>query len=618
MSITDQTVPASLASKLIPLPGLVVSSTITVLLLAYSNHNSPALYAYVSGHPTATQIGLQVVIHILGFTHVLALSTILNLSTRLYFQHNSISLARLQLWSSLSSIKVVWDLPLVHAGILFGYIFLHLLPASLWAGALAPIPSQSTLVGRFHIPSYPEDPAGDFWNQTKGGKLPVTVGPVIRNVDGVFSYTPAAILHGPILNSASNAASTGLMQVHAKIDNTRLSYTGRSYGVGASAGLDNIVLPKGEFTSLQYLYQETGYLTKVQCLKNETSGWGVHSWANRSSPTFPDEYLACGVLPNSVYQVGHDFSDSECPGLIPGFDAEWYAVLSTENPASHIFALQGKSRASHHFFGIAAGDGAYSMMNQTQCEVIFVPQKFQVLVNMTNSLIEVKPLGNSLVEIDPSAATYGIGFGLLPQYMMEQVTYLSNGITSIYTSALADAFLSNIENVALAQNASATDTSTILNGISTALESTIDDLLVQIASAQLKIAWQSWGVLKAATSTSTLVTVAAMHVGTFQYIIVTTVLNFLIVLLYVEELIRTRAWGGLQAFDYTDIVSVIVAVSRGSKNIALAVMEQQQVESNNLAGSKTRLLLIFEDGTPMIEADDELDSHQESMEMESA
>ncbi|KAK7036333.1 hypothetical protein R3P38DRAFT_3184115 [Favolaschia claudopus] len=618
MPIKDHTEMASLASKLIPLPGLIVSSTIAIMLLIYSNHNSPALYAYISGHPTSTQIGLQLVIHVLGFTHVLALSTIMNLSTRLHFQQNSVSLARLQLWSSLSAIKVAWNLPMMHAGVLFGYLFLHLLPASLWAGALAPIPTQSTILGQIHIAAYPEDPSGDFWNQTKGAQLTFLIEPVTRNGNGVFSFTPAAILHGPILNSASGAAGMGSPQVHAKIDNSQLSYTGRSYGVGASAGLDTFVLPKGDFAPLNYVYEETGYLTQVNCLKNETTGWGLHFWANRSSTVFPDEYLACGVLPNSPYYAGRLFPDSGCAGHMYGFEADWYGLLSTENPpAAHLFALQGRSGFSHHFFAIATGDGVYSTLNKTQCEAVFIPQRFQISVNMTTSLITVEPIGNSSVEVDPSSGTYGMGLGLLPQWIIIQATYLSRGITGPFTSALADAFISNTENVALAQDASANDTSIILKGTSTALESIIDDLLVQIASAQLEIAWRDSGVLDAATSTSTLVTVAAMRLGTLQYIILAASLNFLIVLVYVEELIRTRAWHGLQAFDYTDIVNVIVAVSRGGENIALAVTAEQKERNissrklEGLEGSETKLLLQFKDGRPILEAEDPLGPYNE-------
>ncbi|KAK6981541.1 hypothetical protein R3P38DRAFT_2808021 [Favolaschia claudopus] len=619
---------ASLASKLMPLPGLILSSTIAVVLLVYSNHDSPALYAYVSGHPITTQIGLQLIIHVLGFTHILALSTIMNLSTRLYFQHNPVSLARLQLWSSLSSVKVTWNLPMIHAGILFGYLFIHLLPASLWAGALAPIPTQSTILGQFHVPSYPEDLSGDFWNQTNIAKEDFDrhflANSVIRNAHGVFAFTPAAIFQGQILNSASNVAGIGSPHVHAKIDNSHLLYAGRSYGVGASAGLDNVVLPEGEYSALHYIYQETGYLTKVDCTKNETAGWGVHFWAVRSSTVFPDEYLACGVLPNTPYYPGEFFPDSGCPDLILGFQADWYGLLSIEFPAKNLFALQGRSGFSHHFFAIATSDGEYSTLNQTQCEATFVPQRFQILVNMTSSLITVEPIGNSSVEIDPSSVTYGTGLGLLPQLIILQATYLSRGISGPYTAALADAILSNTENVALAQNASANDTRIILKGTSTALESILDDLLVQIASAQLEIAWRDSGVSNAATSTSTLVTVAAMRLGTLRYIILAASLNFLIMLIYVEELIRTRAWRGLQEFDYTDLSNIIVAVSRGGNDIALVVTAEEKEHNilpqnlNHTVGGDTKLLLQFDNGTPMIKAEHPFDPYNELSALDSA
>ncbi|KAJ7198998.1 hypothetical protein GGX14DRAFT_401629 [Mycena pura] len=564
-----------------------------------SSHDSPALYEFVTRHPTQVQVLLQVATHLLGFIHVFTLSTVTNFSTRLRFKQGPISLRQLRLWHSLSSIKVAWNLPILHAGILVGYPFLHLLPASLWAAALAPIPSQSTIVGTLHTPSYPLDPTGEFWNKTSGARSGNRVGNVTRNENGVFSFTPAAILHGPILNSASAAASVGPVQVHAKIDNSRLSYIGRSYGVGASAGLDNIVLEgEGQRTSFLYMYREPGYMTDVNCWRNESSGWGVHFWANRTSPAFPDEYLACGVQPNSLYQPGTVFTDSGCPGLIPGYEADWYAVFSIGQSDAEVFALQGLSRASRHMFGIATGTGEYTVLDRVQCEAFFTPQDFQVSVNMTSSLITVTPLGNSTVDIDPSAPTYGAGFGLIPQFIVDQVTYLSQGITGIYSSAMGDTFISNIQNAALAHNSSVNDTSIVLEGISSSLESMIDDLLLSVASAQLEIAWNDSAVADSANTAFTDVTVAAMRVGTFPYVVIIATLNFLIVAIYLVEFARTRAWRGLPLFDYTDIASVVVAVSRGGQELGASVASAHQNkgivwkgDSGNMEGADTRMTL---------------------------
>ncbi|KAJ6476860.1 hypothetical protein C8R45DRAFT_1157938 [Mycena sanguinolenta] len=600
---------ASFWSKLIVLPGLTVSTAAAILLLIASKHDSTALYTFVTEHPTQTQVLLQVTAHLLGFIHIFTLSTIINLSTRLRLRQGSISLAQLRLWHSVSSIKVAFNLPFLHYGILLGYLFLHLLPALLWAAALAPIPSQTTSAGSLRLPAYPPDPSQMFWNQPSGAR----VADVTRNEKGVFTYTPAATLQAGILNSASAATGITGAPVHAKNDYSHLFYVGRSYGVGASAGLAAVSLDSdvdGQQTPLQYLYQELGYMTSVNCWHNESSAWGLHLWANRTSPAFPTEFLACGVLPNSPYQAGKAFTDSDCPGLIVGFKAEWYAVLNIGDGTSAIFALVGRTNAARHMFALAAGTGPYNALNKIQCEAHFVPQAFQVLVNMTSSLITVTPMGNSTVDIDSSAATYGAGLGLLPQAIMGQVTYLSQAITDLYNSVIGDTFISNVQNAALAAvNTTVNDTSVVFSGVSAALESMIDDLLVGVASAQLEIAGQNSSVIGATTTTSTTISMAAMRLGTFEYVVLIATLNFLIVALYCEELVRTKVWQGLPLFDYNDIASVVVAVSRGGEELGLAVAsvyaEDGKVwpgDSDNMKAADTRMLLSFPNGMPKIAA----------------
>ncbi|KAF8127735.1 hypothetical protein K438DRAFT_2032920 [Mycena galopus ATCC 62051] len=523
-----------------------------------------------------------------------------NFSTRLRLRKGPVSLAQLRLWQAISSIKVARDLPFLHAGILFGYLFLHLLPASLWAAALAPILSQTTTLKTIRVPFYPPDPTNDFWNQTAWN------GRTVRTESGVFSYNPAEVLQGPIFNDASTATASAGVRLHAKIDNSFLSYVGRSYGVGASAGLEDYVFDGSQPTSLLFTYQEPGYFTTVNCWRNDSSAWGLHLEANGSAPAYPNTYPACGILPNSLYTAG-TFSDSGCPDLIPGFQANWYALSAIQHE-SNILALRGLSGDSRHMFPIAAGSRAYTTFDKVQWEAHFVPQNFEVSVNTTGARITVTPLGNSTVDMDPSAATRGIGFGILAQFVIGQVTYLAQSVTGLYGSAMGDAFLSNIQNAAMeTRNVSVNDTSVVLEGVSSALESMIDDLLVAVASAQLEIAGQNSTVARATTPPTTTVTVAAMHLGTVEYI---ATLNFLIVAVYFVEFVRTWVWRGLPLFDYTDTGSLIVAVSRGGEQLGAAVAVAHKDKGSlwtgdsGMEGTDTRISLRFRDGMPTIEAMD--------------
>lgn len=585
------------------MPGLALSTAVAVFLLMQSGHDSPDLYAFVKQYPTQAQVRIQIASHLLGFIHVFTLSKIINFSTRRRLTDESpVSLTQLRLWQSLSSIQVAWNLPFPHVGILFGYLFLHLLPATLWAGAIAPVPSQTTVAGTLRIPFYPPDPNQKFWNHTMGGGRAVT-----QNGKGVFSYSPAGALQAPIFNSASTATNATGVRVHAKIDNSFLSYVGRSYGIGASAGLEEYVLDReGPRTPLLYTYEEPGYATKVDCWRNDSSAYAIHPWANRSSFAFPDGYLACGVLPNSLYQSGTVFTDSECPGLIDGYFAEWYAVLTIGKTDEHVFALQGVSHDSRHMFAIATGNGTYSPLDKVQCEAHFVPQTFRVNVDVSSSLITVISQGNSTVDMDPSASTFGAGFGLIPQIIVGQVTYLSMGITGMYSSPMGDTFISNIQNVALERNSTVDNNSVVLDGISTVLESMIDDLLVALASAQLEIAGKN-STVEAATNVTTIVTVAAMRLGTFQYIATIATLNFLIVALYCIEFTRTRGWEKMPLFDYTDMASVIVAASRGGSQLGDAIASLHEPlgtvwtgDSGNIEGANIGMRLRLTEGMPTL------------------
>ena len=211
-------------------------------------------------------------------------------------------------------------------------------------------------------------------------------------------------------------------------------------------------------------------------------------------------------------------------------------------------------------FAIATGTGPYSVLDKVQCDVRFKPYNFGVSVNMTSSLVTINPLASSTHDMDPTSATIDIGFGNIPQLVMRQVTFLSMVNTNLYTSVLGNMFLSNIMNVATARNGSVNDTSVILEGISSSLESMIDDILVGIGSAQLEIAGRNSSVVNATSGVIANATIATMWVGDFQYAVAVTVLNFFGVIVYLVECVRTRGWKGMPVFDYNDIASVIVVV----------------------------------------------------------
>ncbi|KAF8162244.1 hypothetical protein K438DRAFT_1775950 [Mycena galopus ATCC 62051] len=319
------------------------------------------------------------------------------------------------------------------------------------------------------------------------------------------------------------------------------------------------------------------------CWKNDSSAWRISLSQTSSDGTFPNFYLAYGALPNSQYM-----SDSGT------FQPEGYATLGLGDD-SQIVALVDTSYRPRTI-----------VLDKVQCDVNFAPYNFEISVNSTNALISVTPLASSTRDMDPTSID---GSGIIAEMVMRQVTFLSMINTNLYTSVLGNVFMSNIVNVATVQNSSVNDTSAILEGISTARESMIDNILVGFASAQLEIAGGNMSVVNATVDALTDVTIATMRIGKFQYVVGIAALNFLIVAVYFGECGRTRGCRGLPPFDYTDIASVMVAVSRGGGELGKCVTRAHKVagsgwlgDAGGMAGGEKRITLGLRDGMPMIQA----------------
>lgn len=91
----------------------------------------------------------------------------------------------------------------------------------------------------------------------------------------------------------------------------------------------------------------------------------------------------------------------------------------------------------------------------------------------------------------------------------------------------------------------------------------IDDMLISFSGAQLMISPDG------NYSTPVNATITALAIGEEKYIYAITALNFLLVLVFIAEAIRTRGWKHLRKFDYNNISSLIVASANGQKGAAI-------------------------------------------------
>lgn len=415
--------------------------------------------------------------------------------------------------------------------ILFNAVIL--IPGALWAGALTPvvmsIHSSSTAV--LEVPQY-----GPTSKNIWGNLTWLRPEPFIHNPNGIFSYSPNYNLVGLILTQAASASDIGnATQPVRKLDNTRYSYAGRSYGIGSSVGLVDESFAQN--TTRGYTYNETGYLTQVQCIVNSTSDWAISDAEDGFESSLPNLYMVAGTLTNGNF--------------------EHYAACGFGSPDS-IVALVGSAGQNRNVFAIAAGK-IYAALDKIQCTVDFIPAEFSVSVNRTERLITTELLanGSDVKDIDPTGQMKAITMRMPTSFSQQHAC-------DLYTSLLGNTFTQNIQ--ALANNTinngtKANTTEQTLRGVQDSLTSMLDNSLLAFSSAQLMIPHDVYPVPVSLSS-------SAVRIGQSRYIYAVAAVNFAIFLLGLLELIRTRVWKGLSRFDFTDVRSLVVGVAKGGTVIA--------------------------------------------------
>ena len=197
-------------------------------------------------------------------------------------------------------------------------------------------------------------------------------------------------LQNLVLDSASSATTyNGEPRNHSKNDNPLWSYLGRSYGVGSSQGISDII--RGNL--LGYNYTETGYLVDTHCSYNNTSAFSLYEvLPNFEMPSGTnvtlDIFAAYGFLPNAI----------EDADLI-----QYPLVLANQTNMTNddLLTWAANSKNGANMISIA-GCGNYSLYNHMQCSVNFTQTSFDVKVNVTSSNINVTILGPDTILSDRS------------------------------------------------------------------------------------------------------------------------------------------------------------------------------------------------------------------------
>ena len=452
-------------------------------------------------------------------------ATIINLSSRTHMSQSPFSLDLIKFFSALTAHNVDMSLPWLYSLLVIIFVTITLLPGALWAGALTPVNTLKPSTGQLLLPG---------WRNTTA--LQNNYHSNLRNLyqlhtaEGLFSYKPEFDLQGTILGLAAQASNPG---PHAKLDKTGYLYDARSSGVGASVGLMDQAFSNN---TKSYNFTELGLQSHTSCIYNDTADFSV------GDDLLPDD-------------DGWLYSLFDTSGSLPvaGESVNVGATAFGYGPGQ-IVTLFTATSGSHNTLGIFAGEGSgegqyYGPLNNVQCDIKFSPTVFSLSVDRTNRTISIFPVGD--VDMPP----YG---QLVINRTLGAMSTMSSVLTTAYVPMLGQALMHNIANVPVSPGKNSTSN---LLGVTDAVDSFIDNILLSYASAELMITKDS--VPSNITSEETAIVFGK---PVYIYLIFTT--NLIIFLVYLAEALRTRGWHDLTTFNYMDVKTVIVGASMGGTGIA--------------------------------------------------
>lgn len=415
---------------------------------------------------------------------------------------------------------------------LSAFVALTMILSALWAAALTPVQlwqdvDQTTIVPNWDnvslIKEYPSEVGKE--------------GTTVQNLKGRFSYSVGNQLLGSLLASASSATTIdGSARVHEKLDKSKFAYIGRSYGIGSSIGLmDEEILDNN--LALGYAFQEMGYEASVNCIYNASSEFSL-------SPTVDSLiYAASGPLPDS--DNGPEYSDyiGHSMDRIVSIGVAHFA-----NESADVYPLR-------RYLAFATGSN-YDFLNKIQCDISFVPTRFNVTVDFQGQNITIKAVNDTKVQdIDISRR--------LKSTVMRQFELIANDETNLYISTVGSAFNASITDFrtythSYGNSSHWSDTEMVLAAVENSITVMTDDILSAYASAQLMVSNLTQGI-------NATVRVTAIAFGGIKYNIAVFAVNIAAILLLLIEVIRTRGWKGLPNFDVADVRQLIIAASEGGK-----------------------------------------------------
>ncbi|KAL8370671.1 hypothetical protein RB595_000842 [Gaeumannomyces hyphopodioides] len=532
---------------------IIPTATSITLLVAEAEtwvFSSPAS-DFIQKNRATTQLVVQVLSTLLALVQSLAVCRLIKYGGILRLASRPrMTTRQLRGWGNMATAKIDTNVSFLHLVLAIAVACISIALSAVWTGAMTPVQVTLTTESNITIPT--------FGNTSLIQEYPSEVeasGPEIQTRQGMFSYSVGIKNIGALISSAASATSAdGSVRKHAKFDNTQFAYTGRSYGAGSAVGLKDEKTRAGlRGRAVSYRYNETGYEAVVGCTRNASTAFAIR-----------------GQVLQRVFPV---------VGRMPDSDTDEYSEYFGHS-SGHIVALGVAVGRAKRYVSVAAGR-TYRALNATQCTVDFVPARFSVNVSLADRNISVTKIeggrggagAGAVLDMDPERN--------LTRVLMRQFQIISNDLTNLYESVLGDALLASVAAWNSSNNAAGTvpEERATLAGVENALVAMTDDMLVLYAAAQLMVG--NFSQPAAVTVAS-----AVLKVGKREFAWAIAALNAAIVVAVLVEAVRTRGWGRLPSFDFTDLEWLMLASFRGG---AMSAGEETSPMSSQHRGFKRNL-----------------------------
>ena len=579
--------------RLLPLLELMIPTATSLLLYCFGDWQSTGIiHGLVKNNQATSQSLVQIISHIPGLLQVSSLCAVMNLSMRYRIMHGSVALQVLSFLVASSTARIDFYLPRRLLLLNGAFVAATFLPAALWAPAISPMTVlKSQELGHQLLPAYTEGTRA-YWDsqfQVRGpGRNVYNINDhysLINDKRGLVPSCPVPTLQGLLLLSASSATTLdGGPRNHSKLDNPNWEYVGRSFGAGSSVGKPDEGIVDDRV--LYYNYTESGYLADVSCIKNSTSNFHLRLEQSVQNNTSISEYQRT-YHPDMPFNHSWDswpdiwltysiyYLDGYLPNSIIG-TPELYPSISWHEGYENITAWAAVANSDRNMIAVAAGSRLYREPDQIQCEVFFRPTVFDVTVSRIQRSIAVEAQPSVKAEdIDPD--------GHLRANVMHSINLLSRMSPSLYVSVLGETLNRNVERMRK-QRPGLNLTQSVTSAVADSFTAIIDDILVAYGASQ---------IVNAQDTTSTVAhgLMEATQFGHPLYRSSVLVLNFLVILIVLVEIARTRCWKYLTRFNILDIKSAIVAASAGESGIVKAVWARHRSKGTRWAGDPTDVVV---------------------------